>query len=176
MSLFMLGRDSRVQSPLKLGDISGYFDSGMDIELESGDLRAAAFRMDVETVYEYVDFIFFDRSDTAKHRGYGRYLAISDKLQSVFSKYNPQILFKPFAVNNAKQSRQDVYWLCKVEPAVQVDTLDGDLYQQLLPYRKHRIIRVDFQNEIRFVVTLEVVESMLRRGVQGVTVKNLKGT
>ena len=175
MSLYMLGRDNRVTQPLKLADIPDYFNSQMDTQLESGDLRAAAFRMDTKNVYEYADFIFIDRSDTAKHRGYGKYFVISDKLQVIFSKYNPQTLFKPFAINNAPQARQDVYWLCKIEPAIQVENFDDTLYQQLQPYQNHRIIRADSGNDTRFFVTLEVVESILRRGAHGAMITELKG-
>ena len=175
MDFFILNRDNRIQSPIKLNAIPNFFESGMGQQLEKDDLSASAFLLNESRAVELTDFIFFDISDTAKHRGYQKYMVISNKLQPVFSKYNPPIAFKPFAFINSKEKQQHMYWLCKVETVVRADKIeDATLYPQLIPHYNSRIIRLELQNESKFIVTLEVLESILKYGALGIAFRKIK--
>ena len=174
MEFFIIERDSQIQLPIKLSTIPGFFESGMGQKLDEGDISAMAFILENDNPLGYEDFIFLDVSDTAKHRDFAKHLVIADKLQIIFAEYNPEITFKPFALINGLEKRNDVYWFCKIEPVIEVDNIDANLYPLLVPHGNSHIIRLDMQNETKFAVTLPVVESILRCLACGVTFRKVE--
>ena len=172
----MLERDKRIKSSITLNDMQNFFSSGIAQRLNDNDKSAEIFFLEEDKEYEYVDFIFFESSIAIMHKEYKNYIIISDKLKPVFSKYNPKILFKPLGLINREENRQYLYWICMIAPAIATDRImqeNEDLYPLVKPYYTNRIIRLEYKLESRFIITLEVAESILRRNCLGATLEKI---
>ncbi|MCL2611010.1 MAG: hypothetical protein FWE02_04960 [Defluviitaleaceae bacterium] len=161
MDFYVIERDNRLHNPIKVSDIIGFFDANISDELEKDDFSAKSLFLNEAKDYEYVDFIFFDHSSTILYKIYRNYLMISDKYKVIFSKYNQKILFKPIALIDKSKSKHQLYWIIKIEPSTKISL-------------QERIIHICLKNENKFIVTLEVVESILRRSCLGVAFQKIE--
>lgn len=159
-------KDERIYNPIRIKDIQGFYEKGMAEKIEARDLSAEAFILS-DKEYEFVDFIFFDKFATNLNKEYRQYIMISDKYKLIFSKYNPDIVIKPIALIN--KGNQYLYWMCKIIHVMKAcDESELDSKDLEDKYKDTRILRLDLPEISKFIIKLEVVESILRRNCIGV--------
>ena len=157
MDYYLLKRDNRIQSPIRLSTLPGFVESRMGAQLDEGNLGAASFHMESEQALDYEDFIFLDMTLITRYKGYAHQLVVSNAVQPVFEKFCPDMLFKPFSLINGNEKRKDLYWLCKIETD------------------NPHVFRINEDSEAPFAVSLEVVEGLLRLSAVGMEMTKLEG-
>jgi hypothetical protein len=166
MEYFILSQDQRVLSTIRPLDIAKLV-PGNGLALERWD--------DLDKLP--VQYFLEENS----HPDYVDYIAspvplVSDRLKQLYQKFDTRIFFKPVALADSKQMRQELYWLmnpprCACMAEQTEFNKDRSVKRLVIDYRKadgNWIFRVDGILERLFVVNLGVAEAMLRRDFSGV--------
>jgi hypothetical protein len=167
--------DKRIGRAIRPADIRDLFERNLPALMERG-MGAEAFFLAEGKAYEYTDFIFLEEAATVMYRAYKDYILIADRLMGVLSKYNPKMLSRPVALINQEDGRQDVYWFCRVEPAIRTEDVEGGVWAPkatgLCP--SGGLVRLERRLSCRYAATLEATESILRRDAVGVRFEAMK--
>jgi hypothetical protein len=166
MEYFILSQDQRVVQAIRPVDIDKLVtDNGLASERwDNLDKLPVQYFLEEDSDPEYVDFIASPVP------------LVSDRLKQLYQKFDAKIFFKPVALADSKQMRQELYWLmnpprCACLAEQTEFNKDRSVKRLVIDSRKaagNWIFRVDGILERLFVVNLGVAEAMLRRDFSGV--------
>jgi hypothetical protein len=166
MEYFILSQDKRVLQAIRpLGIAKLVTDNGLASERwDDLDTLPVQYYLEENSDPEYVDFI----ADPVP--------LVSDRLKQLYQKFETTIFFKPVALADSTQTRQELYWLlnpprCACVAEQSEFNKDRSLKRLVIDSRqavRNWIFRVDGILERLIVIKLGVTEAMLRRDFSGV--------
>ncbi|MEZ2661315.1 imm11 family protein [Aneurinibacillus aneurinilyticus] len=172
MNYFIMSHDERVYNAVKPMGVSQVITKEMLDEEHIRKMNKVHFQFPIseQNAAEYVDFI----QDSIPF--------VSDRCKQLMEKYVPHMCFKSVVLTDQKQPRQDVYWLI-VPPRIHCLSVESEFHkdgtvkrliideQKAAPYK---IFRIDGILEDYILISLDVAESLLRRGFTGIRLKKVE--
>lgn len=172
MNYYIISQDKRIDNFVNPMGISKIITKEMLEEENLYKINEAPVSINIEEneKSEYMDFIE------------SPYPIVSDKLKVLLKKYDENIFFKPVVFNNIKKMKQTLYWIIVPETLDCLSTKsefnkDDTIKRLVIDDKKafpYKIFKVNGLRENFIIITLDVVESILRRDFQGIKFEKLE--
>jgi hypothetical protein len=172
MNYFIISQDERIHNAIEPIGVSQVITRELleEEQLRNMDKLILEFSVKEKTTTEYVDFI--QRPIPL----------LSDNCKQIMEKYAPKMYFKSVVLVDRKKMRQDTYWLI-APPRISCLSSESEFHknntlkrlviheEKAAPYK---IFRIDGILEDYIIISLDVAESLLRRGFTGIRLKKIE--
>lgn len=170
MDFFVISQDERISVAVKPINVSKVISQEM-LDINKAKKMGRLFLQLQIKDKEYNEYIDFIESP----------MLASDKLKTLFEKYDTGVYYIPVMLADMKRQRQDVYWLlvphekdCLSQKAE--FNKDGSIKKLIINEKKaagFKIFKIKGVLENYLIIRLDVAESILRRDFTGITLKKL---
>lgn len=163
MDYFILSQDRRVKNFIDNSDLK----SLKNMNILADRITPISIPVNNEKDNEYGDFI---NGDT---------VIVSEKLKVLLEKYDENIFFRPIVFQDVNKRKQSLYWIAVFE---ELDCLSKESEFNKNGTIKKLVINKELANGYRIftlkgtmekliIITLDLAESILRRGYVGIEIK-----
>lgn len=172
MEYYFMEEDKRVQEQITIEDFSLLFESDFVERVSKGSVETEAIFLKGSKKRIYTDFVALKGRNVILKPIYTGYFLISDRFKSIFVQYQEDLICKPCMLIDTSSEEMTLYWLCKppvLDYKKEVEIKKVKIESEELDSCKIIMIQTKIQGYL--MVSLEVVESMLRRNCIGVKFK-----
>lgn len=166
MDYFILSQDRRIKGFVNYSDVKNLKIK----EILQDKITPISLQVNNEKDYDYLDIIEGDIT------------IVSEKLKVLLEKYDENIFFRPLVFQDLEKQKQSLYWISVFE---EVDCVsdksefnkNGTIKKLVINKEKakgYRIFTIKGTLEKIIVVSLDLAESILRRGFLGIKINKIK--